>query len=87
MPDEMRYMNEHKFNANFHVRIGRSDPTAHEFDKFKIDRFSRDMLYDKINPLLDNLSIVYICGPQRLYKEVAGYLSDLKVPTNKMFYL
>ena len=85
MPDEIRLINESDIRTKFYVRI--KEPTPECFDNFKIGRFGVQLLEDKVKPLLDTLSMVYICGPQKMYKEMSTDLQSLGVDKHKIFYV
>ena len=85
MPDEMAVLNSSD-NVRFYVRIAK-EGNAGPFERFSIGRLGMPVLREKVGPLLETLSIVYPCGPQRMYKEVASDLCELGVGSDKIFYL
>ena len=50
-------------------------------------KFSRQLVQQRIAPLAGNLRMVYICGPQQMYKDMTGYLKEIGVEAEKIFYV
>jgi NAD(P)H-flavin reductase len=89
MPDEMNIINAAGSIAKIYVRVtGAMPPGA--FQGYAIDpkmKFSRQLVQQNIAPLAGNLRMVYICGPQQMYKDMTGYLTEIGVGMDKIFYV
>jgi len=70
--------------SNFHLCLLHSSPLKNEVldtDYHILGRLTKEMI-----PEIDAGSVFYICGPNDYIKNIRGYLKDLGLPENKVFF-
>lgn len=87
VPDQLSIIRKANLpNVKIRLRVRSGLPTREFAGNLLHDRIGKKVVKEEIAPL-KNLSMVYLCGPSGMVKDIHDSLLNVRIPEEKIFFV